>query len=102
MILSGGTYQTPQILMLSGIGPAEELEFGGIPPVTDLPVGRGMQDHLAILAGSVWVSGISLQRIDPQTNRVAGTVDVNATSANAGFGSLWITDIFGRVERINP
>jgi len=65
-------------------------------------VGRDGQDHLAILAGSVWVSGISLQRIDPQTNRVAGTVDVNATSANAGFGSLWITDIFGRVERINP
>lgn len=65
-------------------------------------VGRDGQDHLAILPGSVWVSGISLQRIDPQTNRVAGTVDVNATSANAGFGSLWITDIFGRVERINP
>jgi choline dehydrogenase len=47
VILSAGTYQSPQILMLSGIGPAEELEFGGIPPVNDLPVGRGLQDHLA-------------------------------------------------------
>jgi choline dehydrogenase-like flavoprotein len=47
VILSAGTYQSPQVLMLSGIGPAEELEFGGIPPVTDLPVGRGLQDHLA-------------------------------------------------------
>lgn len=47
VILSAGTYQSPQILMLSGIGPAEELEFGGIPPVLDLPVGRGLQDHLA-------------------------------------------------------
>ena len=65
-------------------------------------VGRDGQDHLALLDGSLWVSGISLQRIDPHSNRVASTIDVNATSANAGFGSLWITDIFGRVERINP
>jgi choline dehydrogenase-like flavoprotein len=47
VILSAGAYQSPQILLLSGIGPAEELAFGGIPPVVDLPVGRGLQDHLA-------------------------------------------------------
>jgi choline dehydrogenase len=47
VIVSAGTYQSPQILMLSGIGPAEELELGGIPSVVDLPVGRGLQDHPA-------------------------------------------------------
>jgi choline dehydrogenase len=47
VILSAGSYQSPQILLLSGIGPAEELELGGIPPVVDLPVGRGLQDHVA-------------------------------------------------------
>jgi choline dehydrogenase-like flavoprotein len=47
VIVSAGTYQSPQILLLSGIGPAEELEFGGIPSVADLPVGRGLQDHIA-------------------------------------------------------
>ncbi|HTX32517.1 MAG TPA: FAD-dependent oxidoreductase [Solirubrobacteraceae bacterium] len=47
VIVSAGAYQSPQILLLSGVGPAEELEFGGIPPVTDLPVGRGLQDHVA-------------------------------------------------------
>ncbi len=51
VILSAGTYQSPQILMLSGIGPAEELEFGGIAPVVDLPVGRGLQDHI-----STWIT----------------------------------------------
>jgi choline dehydrogenase len=47
VILSAGTYQSPQILLLSGIGPAEELELGGIPSVLDLPVGVGLQDHPA-------------------------------------------------------
>lgn len=47
VILSAGAYQSPQILMLSGIGPAEELAFGGIPPALDLPVGRGLRDHVA-------------------------------------------------------
>jgi len=65
-------------------------------------VGRDGQDHLALLDGALWVSGISLQRIDPHTNRVSGTVDVNTTSVSAGFGSLWVTDIFGRIERVTP
>ncbi|TMD81882.1 MAG: hypothetical protein E6I74_10880 [Chloroflexi bacterium] len=65
-------------------------------------LGRAGVDHLALLDGAVWVCGISLQRIDPQTNRVSGTLDVSATSAAPGFGSLWITDTSGRVERISP
>jgi choline dehydrogenase-like flavoprotein len=49
VILSAGTYQSPQLLLLSGVGPAEELELVGIPPVLDLPeVGRGLQDHIAV------------------------------------------------------
>jgi choline dehydrogenase-like flavoprotein len=48
VILSAGTYQSPQLLLLSGVGPAEDLELVGIPPVLDLQeVGRGLQDHIA-------------------------------------------------------
>jgi choline dehydrogenase len=48
VVLSAGTIQTPQILQLSGIGPAAELKAAGIKPVHDLPgVGRNLQDHLA-------------------------------------------------------
>jgi choline dehydrogenase len=47
VILSAGSYQSPQILLLSGIGPAENLELNGIPQVHDLPVGEGLQDHVA-------------------------------------------------------
>ncbi|HVY56978.1 MAG TPA: GMC family oxidoreductase N-terminal domain-containing protein [Xanthobacteraceae bacterium] len=49
VILCSGTFNTPQILMLSGIGPAEHLRGLGIAPVVDLPVGRNLQDHLAVL-----------------------------------------------------
>jgi choline dehydrogenase-like flavoprotein len=45
VILSAGTYQSPQILMLSGIGPSDHLQMVGIPPVHVLPVGEGLRDH---------------------------------------------------------
>ena len=47
VILSAGTFGTPQLLMLSGIGAAEELAALGIAVVRDLPgVGKNLQDHL--------------------------------------------------------
>lgn len=47
VILSAGAIGSPQILMLSGIGPAEDLKGHGIAVRRDLPgVGRNLQDHL--------------------------------------------------------
>jgi len=49
VILCGGTINTPQLLMLSGIGPREELEKFGIKVLVDLPgVGRNLQDRYEI------------------------------------------------------
>ena len=49
VILASGTFNTPQLLMLSGIGPADHLREVGIKTVVDLPVGANLQDHLAVL-----------------------------------------------------
>src|SRR6516225_5319292 len=46
VVLSAGALQSPQLLQLSGVGPAELLRQSGIPVVADAPeVGAGLQDH---------------------------------------------------------
>jgi len=48
VILAAGTFSTPQLLMLSGIGPAAHLRQMDIKILADLPVGKNLQDHLAV------------------------------------------------------
>jgi len=49
VILCGGAINTPQLLQLSGVGPANLLQSLGIATVTDLPgVGANLQDHLEV------------------------------------------------------
>ncbi|GAU93420.1 hypothetical protein RvY_05365 [Ramazzottius varieornatus] len=48
VILSAGAINSPKILMLSGIGSAAELRKNKIEPLSDLPVGENLQDHLQV------------------------------------------------------
>ncbi|OKI23474.1 choline dehydrogenase [Nocardiopsis sp. TSRI0078] len=49
VVLCGGAYNSPQLLMLSGVGPADSLAPLGIGVVSDLPgVGAGLQDHVLL------------------------------------------------------
>ena len=64
VVLCGGTVNSPQLLMLSGIGPAEELRALGIDPVLDLPgVGRNLQDHLLARVEHVSTQPVTLQSL---------------------------------------
>jgi choline dehydrogenase len=74
VILAGGAFNTPQLLMLSGIGPREELEPFAIKVIVDLPgVGRNLQDRYEIAVGNrmnfpQWhiYKGVKFSAGDPQ------------------------------------
>jgi choline dehydrogenase-like flavoprotein len=59
VLLSGGVFNSPQLLMLSGVGPAAQLRAQGIAPVIDHGrVGENLQDHIAVqVAGTRPVHG---------------------------------------------
>ena len=62
VIACGGTINTPQLLMLSGLGPSRHLEGLGIEVVTDLPgVGQNLQDHLEVYIQYASKLPVSLQ-----------------------------------------
>jgi choline dehydrogenase-like flavoprotein len=79
VIVAGGAFNTPQLLMLSGIGPADELAGLGIVPIVDLPaVGRNLQDRYEVgvvnrMAVPVWPSlrDASFEHGDPVWRRWA-------------------------------
>jgi choline dehydrogenase len=68
VILSGGAINSPQLLMLSGVGPGTHLQSLGIPVVQDLSgVGQNLQDHPCVMLSYTCTKPVSL----------------------AGAGSLW-------------
>lgn len=64
VILSGGTYNSPHLLLLSGIGPADELLEMGIEPVLDLPgVGRNLSEHARLVMDFRTFDMVGLNRL---------------------------------------
>jgi choline dehydrogenase len=71
VILSGGAINSPQLLMLSGIGPADEIRRHGIPVVLDLKgVGQNLQDHLELYVQYECTKPITLHLVENPINRV--------------------------------
>ena len=74
VILAGGAFNTPQLLMLSGVGPRETLDRHGIPVRVDLPgVGRNLQDRYEVgvvnrMSFPAWevLEGAKFAKGDPQ------------------------------------
>jgi choline dehydrogenase len=74
VILCAGTVGSAQLLLLSGVGPREQLEPLGIPVVKSLPgVGANLQDHLAVALR--W-------KCPPAISRQAGSLDGAGTRRN--------------------
>ena len=64
VLLCGGAVNSPQLLMLSGIGPAAALRAQGLQVRADLPgVGQGLQDHLLVRVEHRALGGVTLDRL---------------------------------------
>jgi hypothetical protein len=64
--------------------------------------GRSGQDAIAVSPTGIWLGGVTVEEIDPGTNRVVKTIDQPGITLAYGYGSLWVTDMLGRVVRVDP
>ena len=70
VILSAGAINSPQLLMLSGIGPADDLQALGIEIQQDLPgVGQNLQDHLELYVQHKCLEPVTLYRYTQQPRK---------------------------------
>jgi choline dehydrogenase len=95
VILSGGTYGSPAILLRSGIGPAPDLRSSGIDVVADLPVGRRLQDQAFIPNGFAlapdclqMVPAVGSLLWTASSAAVAGELDLHVTVTHLLPGSV--------------
>ncbi|HEY3085010.1 MAG TPA: FAD-dependent oxidoreductase [Candidatus Dormibacteraeota bacterium] len=70
VILAAGAFNSPQLLLLSGIGPAAELRRHGIPITLELPgVGSNLHDHQGVLMSWETREAIGLWNVISEVNR---------------------------------
>jgi choline dehydrogenase-like flavoprotein len=89
VVLSAGSLDTPKILMLSGIGPANDLRKFDIPVLRDLPVGRNMHDHHHVF--------ITWERAEHTTERKNF---YRSKEAQAAARAQWENDQTGKLSEI--
>jgi choline dehydrogenase len=71
VILSGGSVNSPQLLLLSGIGPADEIRRAGIRAVCELPgVGKNLQDHPMVSVGYLCTKPVSMATAESLSNLI--------------------------------
>lgn len=90
VILSGGALNTPQILKLSGIGPAEELKKHAIQLIHELPmVGENLQDHCFSTVGIVLAKDRTLPSAPPmQSPTPMGWLKLPSVTSSSEFQQL--------------
>jgi len=106
VLLSAGSFQSPQLLLLSGIGPREELRRHGIETRHELPgVGQNLQDHLFTGVSALCTQPVSANHYLPPLRQAQalfqyiftgkGAMTVSPLEANAFIN---VADPTGRVD----
>ena len=98
IVLSSGTIANPQLLMLSGVGPADHLRSLGIPVVHDLPgVGKNFSDHPQMFVTRKIKPGVEMDGLAPRLQ-----VGLRYTSTGSDLPNdmmIWMSSF--ATERVN-
>jgi choline dehydrogenase len=101
IVLSAGSVGSPHLLMLSGIGPAEQLRAAGIQVLHESPgVGQNLRDHPGVV--TMWEPHPSyLPAMDPDAPRIQAVLRYTATCSHLrnDMQILMISFTSGRVDR---
>lgn len=101
IIISAGAINTPRLLMASGIGPKDYLEYLDIKTLADLPVGSNFQDHLSVclpvikLTKTSTLSKFTEKMKDITTYYTKGIGPLSANFQVVAFLETTISDIIG-------
>ena len=99
VVVSAGAINSPQLLLLSGLGPNEELSGFDIPVVADLPgVGKNLQDHLDLAVQQECTKPVSLHSHTPLHRRVAVGLEWLLTGRGPGATGHSETGAFIRTD----
>lgn len=100
VVLSGGSINSPQLMMLSGIGPADHLREHGIEMAVDLPgVGQNLQDHPTVHIQYACREPVSIHKVGQPLHKLAAGVRWGLNRTGVAASSIWEA---GGLVRGNP
>ena len=105
VIVSCGAIKSPQLLMLSGIGPADALNAMNITPQINLPgVGQNLQDHLSIDSAYYCKKPITLHTLTQPLKKLSVGFQWLATRSGIGASNIWEMGgfVFGNDQVTHP
>ncbi|XP_013103301.2 glucose dehydrogenase [FAD, quinone]-like [Stomoxys calcitrans] len=87
VILSAGSFMSPQLLMLSGIGPKDNLQKLGIQVIQELPVGMRMYEHVSHF-GPTFLTNTTGQTLTPALGTIQNVLEFNLGSPNTVYSTI--------------
>ena len=102
VVLCAGALRSPQLLMLSGVGPADDLRAHGIAPLADLPgVGKRLWNHLSVQGATYQVKDDVSLHSPPDAPRFYLHFTTDGSSADNDM-MMWTTPVEdGRSDRVS-